>query len=325
MTPKMTIGTTVTPAYDEQVEFDKVPELVAGEDKPPALDEHVQSNEVSEFVAGYDKAPAYVEQEELNEVPRLVARYDEAPTFDELVESEEVSELVAGDDKAPAYVEQEELNEVPMLVAGYDEAPAHVEQQQLGDHQHQQDYIGETQVLDSFTNLKAAMIGEETAADPENVSRVLKVPDKSVTNQQTRDSNSGNAKCTFDRNGVCHIHKLMGKKLLVSTINRRGGGRGAGRKSGNPTLSKPKIEKFICAVSAAGAVKNSRIANWLNTHSQPISGGGEQLKYSTGIWASNGEGFRVGDEDSTNQNIVAKLLPNVRRMGGLEEVHEDDV
>ena len=314
-----------TPAYDEQVEFDKVPELVAGEDKPPALDEHVQSNEVSEFVAGYDKAPAYVEQEELNEVPRLVARYDEAPTFDELVESEEVSELVAGDDKAPAYVEQEELNEVPMLVAGYDEAPAHVEQQQLGDHQHQQDYIGETQVLDSFTNLKAAMIGEETAADPENVSRVLKVPDKSVTNQQTRDSNSGNAKCTFDRNGVCHIHKLMGKKLLVSTINRRGGGRGAGRKSGNPTLSKPKIEKFICAVSAAGAVKNSRIANWLNTHSQPISGGGEQLKYSTGIWASNGEGFRVGDEDSTNQNIVVKLLPNVRRMGGLEEVHEDDV
>ena len=33
----------------------------------------------------------------------------------------------------------------------------------------------------------------------------------------------------------------------------------------------------------------------------------------------------MGDEDSTNQNIVAKLLPNVRRMGGLEEVHEDDV
>ena len=118
---------------------------------------------------------------------------------------------------------------------------------------------------------------------------------------------------------------MMGKKLLVSTINRRGGGRGAGRKSGNPTLSKPKIEKFICAVSAAGAVKNSRIANWLNTHSQPISGGGEQLKYSTGIWASNGEGFREGDEDSTNQNTVAKLLPNVRGIGGLEEVHDDDV
>ena len=57
----------------------------------------------------------------------------------------------------------------------------------------------ETQVLSSFTNLKAAMIGKETAADPENVPKnvpkVPKVPDVSVTSQQTWDRNSGNAKC----------------------------------------------------------------------------------------------------------------------------------
>ena len=78
-------------------------------------------------------------------------------------------------------------------------------------------------------------------------------------------------------------------------------------------------------MSAAGAIKNSRMANWLNSCSQPIRGGGKQSKYSTEIWASNGVGFRKGDEGSTNQNTVAKLLPNVRGVGGLEEEHDDDV